>query len=276
MVQMDEQNLLDRLRQVIRSHGRMLIAYSGGVDSGLLVYVAREVLGDDAIPVLGLSDSIGAHERQEAIAFLVDNGIPYATVETREMEDPRYRRNHADRCFFCKNELFERLGALAREHNAEAIAYGANTDDRGDYRPGARAAEAHGVVAPLAESGLGKEAIRRIARRLGLSLWDKPAAPCLASRIPYFREVTPRRLAQIDAAEGVLRDHGFRECRVRHYDGVARVEVPVADHERIRPLWDRIRRGILAAGFASVVLETEGLRSGRLNDALLTDRGSTR
>ena len=186
------------------------------------------------------------------------------------MDDERYRANGPDRCYFCKSELFSAISAAGSLRRFPRVAYGANIDDAGDYRPGARAASEHEIVAPLAEAGYGKQLIRDTARGLGLEVWDKPAAPCLASRVPYFSEVTPAKLRQIEVAETALRDAGFRACRVRHHGETARIEVPAADLGRLRvePVWSAVEREIRAAGFDRVEIEAEGLRSGRLNDAL--------
>jgi uncharacterized protein len=258
---------LESLAGVIAGYGPMTVAYSGGVDSGLLAFVARRVLGDDMTCVIGISPSLSAREERSAVAFLEEHSIPFARIETREMDDPSYRANPSDRCFHCKTELFTRIEATG---GTACIAYGANVDDRTDHRPGARAAREHGVVAPLVDAGFDKALVRRAARALGLVLWDKPAAPCLASRIPYFSEVTEAKLRQVDAAEGVLKDIGFRVCRVRHYGDVARVELPLEDHARVREAaaWSVVVEGITAAGFKRVELEPEGFRSGRLGDAL--------
>jgi uncharacterized protein len=261
---------LSRLAGVIRDHGPMAVAYSGGVDSGLLAYVAHRVLGDGMVSVIGISASLSQGEERSAIEFLEKHGIPFVRLETREMDDERYRANAPDRCFRCKHELFERIEGADVSKQFGRVAYGANVDDRSDHRPGARAALEHGVVAPLDEAGLDKEAVRNAARALGLELWDKPAAPCLASRIPYFSEVTPAKLKQVDQAEGVLKDLGFSVCRVRHHGDTARVELPAADLDRVRSgdTWETIENGILAAGFKRVELEPKGFRSGRLNDAV--------
>ena len=247
----------------------MAVAFSGGVDSGLLAWVAHRVLGDGMVCVIGISSSLAAREEGAAIAFLEKHGIPWRRLETHEMNVEKYRANRGDRCFYCKDELFERMAAATRE-GFGCIAYGANTDDARDYRPGARAAESRGVVAPLAEAGLSKKHVRAIAKALGLEMWNKPAAPCLASRIPYFREVTPEKLRQVEAAEDVLHGLGFDDCRVRHHGSEARVEVPDRDRERLSRtnIWRIVVNGFRAAGFEDVVLEQDGLRSGRLNDAL--------
>jgi uncharacterized protein len=260
----------ERLAGVIRAHGPMVVAYSGGVDSGLLAWVAHRVLGERMRCVIGISPSLSGREERAAIDFLHQHGIPFERIETREMEHDGYRANAPDRCFFCKNELFERIESSDLAQRFGRVAYGANLDDRSDHRPGARAALEHGVVSPLIDAGFDKALIRRCARALGLVLWDKPAAPCLASRIPYYSEVTSEKLRQVDEAEGVLKDLGFPECRVRHHGDLARVELPVRDHARVREdgTWTMIENGILRAGFKQVQLEPDGLRSGRLNDAI--------
>lgn len=261
---------LARLCETISAHGAMAVAFSGGVDSGLLAYVAHRVLGDRSRAVIGVSASLAAGESDAAEEFLREHDIPYMRVETFEGDNPDYRANAGDRCFFCKDELFERIRSAVDATAFPVIAHGANTDDAGDYRPGEQAAQRHGVAAPLAEAGFDKATVRAVACELGLSLWDKPAAPCLASRIPHHSEVTPEKLAQVERAEAVLHAKGFRECRVRHFGDVARVEVPPADVDRLRaePLWSEVANQIASVGFKTVEYEPDGLRSGRLNDAL--------
>jgi uncharacterized protein len=261
---------VERLARVIRAHGPMVVAYSGGVDSGLLAWVAHRVLGDGMRCVIGISPSLSAREERAAVEFLHTHGIPFEGIETREMDDERYRANAPDRCFHCKNELFDRIDTSQLSRRFSCVAYGANLDDRSDHRPGARAAREHGVVAPLMEAGYDKARVRQVARALGLDLWDKPAAPCLASRVPYFSSVTPEKLEQIAKAEAVLKDLGFHVCRVRHHGEMARVELPRDDHARAREsaTWAVVVNGIRAAGFKQVELEPDGFRSGRLNDAI--------
>lgn len=263
---------LQALEAIIARHGPMTVAFSGGVDSALLAFVASRVHGKDMICAIGFSPSLAAAEAHDAIRFLETHGIPFATVETHEMEDPRYRANAPDRCFFCKDELFSRIAADPECRRFPVIAYGANSDDAFDHRPGATAADTHGVVAPLAEAGLAKDAIRRLAHAYGLDVWDKPAAPCLASRIPYASEVNDRKLRQVEEAEAVLKANGFRICRVRHFGETARVEVPLTDHTRARGLWKALDRAIRDVGFDVVELDAEGFRSGRLNDAVDSTR----
>lgn len=264
----------DRLARVIRGHGPMAVAYSGGVDSAFLAYAAREELGDDMVCVIAVSPSLAATEHEEAIRFLEKHGIPYEQLDTREIDDIRYTENTPERCYFCKDELFSVLRDNLPPERFPKIAYGANVDDRSDHRPGAKAAGEHRVVAPLTEAGYTKQMIRESARALGLDVWDKPAAPCLASRIPYHSEVTREKLRQVEKAEGALKSAGFRVCRVRHHDKTARIEVPSEDHKRLfdPSVWPGIVRSVLDAGFDEVEVEMDGFRSGRLNDAI--ERGS--
>jgi uncharacterized protein len=261
---------LIRLERVLAGHGPMVVAYSGGVDSGLLAFAAHRVLAGRMACVMGVSPSLASGEEAAGLAFLETHGIPFTRIFTRELDDQRYRANGSDRCYFCKRELFMRIEAAPESRRFPVLAYGANADDGFDYRPGARAADERGVVAPLAEAGFSKDLVRRAALSLGLTLWDKPASPCLASRVPYHSEVTPEKLRQIDAAEAALKRRGFTVCRVRHHGDLARIEVPLRDQPRLQEAatWENVRREIETAGFARVEVVESGFRSGNLNDAL--------
>ena len=260
------QRVCDALRRGV-GEGRLGVAFSGGVDSSVLLALAARALGRArVVAVLGVSPSLAADERSAAHDVARFVGVPVVEVTTLEGNDPAYRRNGTDRCFHCKNELFTRISAeVVAAHGLTAVAYGENADDavRPD-RPGAVAATEHGVLRPLAEEGLDKAAVREIARVLGLPSADKPAAPCLASRIPHHEEVTPAKLAQVEAAESGLRALGLGDLRVRHHGEVARVEVAPADLARVvvEPLRDQVVAAVRRAGFRYVTLDLAGIQSG--------------
>jgi len=247
--------------------GRLGVAYSGGVDSAVLLAVANRTLGADrVVALLAVSPSLAGQElglARQVAADLVANLVEFAT---HEQERPEYRANGADRCYHCKTELFERIeDTLVDVHRLDDVAYGENADDAvAPDRPGARAASEHRVLRPLAEAGLTKVRVRALARALGLRVADKPAAPCLASRIPHGHEVTPEKLAQVEAAEKVLRALGFTDSRVRHHGSIARIEVPLTELSRFAD--DEVRRealrAIRAAGFANVTVDLAGMQSG--------------
>ncbi|HET6305340.1 MAG TPA: ATP-dependent sacrificial sulfur transferase LarE [Myxococcota bacterium] len=261
-----EAELLERLRGA----GRVIVAFSGGVDSSYLAWAAHRALGAEALAVTALSPSYPESHRRMAERIAADFAIPHRFVETHEMERADYRANRPDRCYFCKTELFEVLDGLAGELGFDAVAYGVNLDDRGDFRPGHRAAQEHRVLSPLLDAALAKAEIRALSRAAGLPTAELPASACLSSRLPYGTEVTRERLAQVEAGEERLRELGFRQLRLRHHGELARVEIDPA--ELPLALDPEMARAIVKAlkplGFRYVSLDLEGYRSGSLNEVL--------
>lgn len=265
-----------RLRTLEARLGKLdslMVAYSGGVDSAFLAATAHRVLGRRMLAVLADSPSLARRDMEQARAFAEVQGIPLRVIQTEELERPEYRRNDANRCFHCKTELFAGMEALGRELGFTQIAYGMNADDTRDYRPGQRAAAEHDVLAPLAEAELTKQDVRMLAHAAGYTLWDRPAAPCLSSRVEYGREVTPEVLSQVERAEESVRRLGFREFRVRHHGELARVEIARAEMPRALNLemLDAITAGLREAGYQYVTLDAAGFRSGSLNALLPAD-----
>ena len=261
----------DQLLELLRSFGSCAVAFSGGLDSTVLAQAAQLALGDRAVAVTGASESLAVGELDECRRLARQIGIRHEVIQTGELSNPEYRKNEADRCYHCKTELFTRLDAIARQTGAAVLADGSNWDDHGEHRPGLQAAKDRKVRSPLAECGLTKADIRVLARHWGLPTWDKPATPCLSSRIAYGQSVTPERLAMIDRAERFLKERGFQPLRVRYHQGdMARIEVPQDALAKFAdPQWRReVVEQLKAAGFKYVTLDLEGFRSGSLNAVL--------
>lgn len=258
------------LRTRLQSYEKLLVAYSGGIDSAYLAWEARQVLGANLLAVIADSPSLARAQLEDAVAFAQEQGIPLEILATSEMDRPDYVRNDGQRCFLCKDELFTVMEAFAIERGFDAIAYGVNLDDQGDFRPGQHAARKHGVAAPLLDARLTKQDIRQLAQDAGLRVWDKPASACLSSRIEYGRPVTREALAAVEAGEDALRALGFRQFRVRHHGQIARIEISRDELSRaLSPdMASEFVRIFKALGFTYVTLDLEGFRSGSMNALL--------
>jgi uncharacterized protein len=261
----------EQLKAILSSYRRVIVAFSGGLDSSFLLFAAVEALSkENTMAAIGVSESLARSEYELACKFAAELGLPedrIIKIETRELEDPGYVQNSPDRCFFCKSELFQRLAELAERSRHEIVCDGANASDIGDHRPGMTAAKEKQVKSPLLEAGLTKEEIRQLARSFGLAVWDKPQSACLASRIPYGSQVTKDKLKQIEEAEEFLRSLGFRQLRVRHHDVVARIELPPEDMQKVlsNGIGDRIVERFREIGFFFTTIDLGGFKSGSMN-----------
>lgn len=265
---MNTHELADRVIATMRSYGHCLIAFSGGVDSAVVAKAARLALGEKAIAITAVSPSLAAGELEQAQELAQLIGIEHRQMATSEVTQAAYRRNGPDRCYHCKTELYDHLAAIAAAYPEAVLVNGTNADDLGDYRPGLQAADEHDVRSPLAECGASKQDVRALAAHFQLPVWNKPAMPCLSSRIAYGVEVTPDRLRMVDQAEQFLRQHGLEQVRVRYHGGdMARLEVPVADIAKLvsDPLRSELCEHFRSIGFQFMTLDLEGFRSGSLN-----------
>jgi uncharacterized protein len=260
---------LGELEQILIPHGSALVAFSGGVDSSLALAVAARALPKDRVlAVTSNNETYLPSELDLARDFAVSLGVEHLVVNTRELDNPDYASNPTNRCYFCKSTLYSDLAKLAKEKGYACVVDGANKDDEGDYRPGRKAARELGVVSVLSEAGMTKEEVRRMAKYLDLTTWDKPALACLSSRFPYGQEITPEKLSQVARAEEFMRRQGFEQVRVRHHGEIARLEVGPGELERAFAMREEISAELLATGFLYVTLDLAGYKSGSLNAAL--------
>ena len=260
----------ERLREIFRELESVVVAYSGGVDSSYVAYIANAELGPRAVCITGQSASLPAYQRAEIDRIVEKFGFQHEIIQTEELENPGYSANNPDRCFFCKDELYTKLESVARNRGIQNIVDGSTIDDLGDYRPGRRAAMQHAVRSPLIEVGLSKTEVRELSRRATLPTWDKPASPCLSSRIAYGTTVTIERLSKVDRGEEILREFGFREFRVRHHDQLVRLEIAQAEMDRVmrKEVFQKLAARFRELGFKYVTLDLEGFRSGSMNEVL--------
>ncbi len=263
----------DKLKDILLDMQKVLVAFSGGVDSTFLVKVADEVLGDNVLAVIATSETYPETEKKEAVRLAQEIGVRYTIIESCEMQNPDFVKNSPDRCYYCKTELFSKIKTIAVDENINYVLDGANFEDIGDYRPGSKAAEELGVRSPLKEAGLIKEEIRELSRRVGLSTWNKPSMACLSSRFPYYTEINNEGLKQVFQAEEYLRSLGFSQVRVRHHGSMARIEIMPAEFFRVMQDDFRIKisQTLLDIGYTYVTLDLSGYRTGSMNEILPLD-----
>jgi pyridinium-3,5-biscarboxylic acid mononucleotide sulfurtransferase len=265
---------LENLKTIIKKTDGAVVAFSGGVDSTLLLKVAHDILGEKVLAITANSETYPKRELEAAKAFALSLGIRHIVIETLELEIDGFADNPPDRCYYCKHELFSKLTEIAKANGMEYVFDGSNYDDRNDHRPGMRAAKQLGVVSPLKQAGMTKDDIREISKEFGLSTWNKPSFACLSSRFPYGTKITPEKLVVIGEAEDFIRDLGFTELRVRHHDNIARIEIGKADLERIIPYADKIVEKVKSLGFLYVTLDLAGFKTGSMNYTLAEDEKS--
>lgn len=259
-----------KLREIFQALGSVIVAYSGGVDSSYVAYIANAELGPRAICITGQSASLPSYQQAEIKRVVNEFGFHHEIIHTKELENPRYSANNADRCYFCKDELYSQLEGIAASRGIECIVDGSTTDDTHDFRPGRQAATQHAVRSPLIEVGLSKSEVRELSLRAGLPTWDKPASPCLSSRIAYGTAVTIERLKKVDRGEEIMREFGFREFRVRHHDTLVRLEIAKEEMDRVlrKDVVEQLAARFHELGFKYVTLDLKGFRSGSMNEVL--------
>lgn len=265
---------IETLKHILTDFDHVAVAYSGGIDSTLVLKVSYDCLGEGAVAITAVSPSLPARELEQAQAIARQIGARHILINSQEVADPRYLENTPSRCYFCKSEVYTQLVQRAAELGITALVDGSNADDAGDHRPGLQAARQHGVRSPLQEAGFSKEDVRQLSRQLGLPNWDKPAAACLSSRIPYGTRISIAMLSQVEQAERALHDLGLGQLRVRHHDQVARIEVEVKDFDRLLANRQAILAAFQQIGYQYVTLDLAGFRSGSMNEILHTQRNA--